>query len=403
MGRVWAFALLFVLLALPLTGCWSRHELNDLSIVVGLGIDKFNDKYKVTSQIVNPAKVASKRDGGQNLSSPVVTYEEEGATVPEALARMTVKAPRRMYFAHLRMLVIGEELAREGVGKPLDFISRNRDMRTDFFIVVARHSSASQILKMNSAIDPIPSNNLYTKLETSDKLWAATGKITLDKMIEELFKEGKNPVLTGIEILGDPNQGKKQANGQNVEPRVLLQYSGMAIFNVDRMVDWLDENDAKTFNYLQNSVKETTAFVPCPQKKPGNMTAQIVRSRNRIETKISNDGQPEIDVYQNTQMDISDIECDVDVLDPKIQEELTEAVNQKIIRVLSASVRKSQTTLELDYFGFGDVVHRQNPKYWRKIKNWNNVYKNMEIRIHSHVDLRRIGTTLQPIEHAKVE
>ena len=53
---------LFIIIGL-LTGCWSRRELNDLAISVGMGFDKKDDQVQVTIQIVNPGEVASKKEG----------------------------------------------------------------------------------------------------------------------------------------------------------------------------------------------------------------------------------------------------------------------------------------------------------------------------------------------------
>lgn len=127
-----ALCLIIGMLIPLLAGCWDRNELNEISLVVGLGLDKVDDKYKVSVQLVNPSRVAPKAGVSSN-ASPVVTFEESGKTLPEALRRMEVQVPRKLYFAHLRMIVLGEELAKSGISKPLDFISRNPQMRTDFF------------------------------------------------------------------------------------------------------------------------------------------------------------------------------------------------------------------------------------------------------------------------------
>jgi len=51
--------------------------LNELSIVVGLGIDKAGRDYRISVQIVSPSQVFSKNGNSGNIS-PVVTYSEIG-------------------------------------------------------------------------------------------------------------------------------------------------------------------------------------------------------------------------------------------------------------------------------------------------------------------------------------
>ncbi|UUZ95406.1 hypothetical protein LJK87_13625 [Paenibacillus sp. P25] len=61
---------------------------------------------------------------------------------------MSVKAPRIIYLSHLQMAIIGEEVAREGMGEVLDHLSRNYQMRTDFYLVVAKGETARTVLSI---------------------------------------------------------------------------------------------------------------------------------------------------------------------------------------------------------------------------------------------------------------
>lgn len=47
-----------------LSGCWSRKELGDLAVAIGLGIDKSDKGYRVTVQIVAPSMAAASTGGG---------------------------------------------------------------------------------------------------------------------------------------------------------------------------------------------------------------------------------------------------------------------------------------------------------------------------------------------------
>ncbi|MGU3472335.1 Ger(x)C family spore germination protein [Paenibacillus sp. D51F] len=385
-------ALLSLLLLMPLAGCWSRHELNDISIVVGMGIDKKNGLYQVSAQIVNPGQVAQKKSGGGSFS-PVVTYQASGLTIPDALARMTVKVSRVMYLSHLRILILGEEIARGGISKPLDFISRNRELRTDFYLIVAKNASASEILDMYSPIDPIPSNSLFTKLETSDNTWSATSKVTVDRLIQNLSKEGKGPALTTIELVGKPAEGEKISSGQDINPAVLLKYDGMAAFKYDRMAGWMDENDARVLNFIQNSMYMTTLTAPCPSSK-GLVSYQVLRSHANIRS-LSPD---EFEVVLHTQQDISDIGCRLDITDPSTLSALTKAVDEQIEAMMNKTIHKLQKQLKVDVFGFGDALHRQNPKEWHKIKDWDREFETVRVKVTSVSTIRRIGTTIKSME-----
>ncbi|WP_235782000.1 Ger(x)C family spore germination protein [Paenibacillus senegalensis] len=188
-------------------GCWSRKELNEIAVVMALGIDVAEGGYSVSAQVLNSSEAGSTHINSIG-SLPVVTYKSFGKTIPDALQRMLSMAPRTLYLSHLRVLVFGEELARKGVGDAMDFISRNHELRTDFFLLVAKNSKATDILEVVTPFEYIPANSLYTSILASNRKWAVTGKVTLQHFITELKRHGSDPVLSGVELAG-----KKESAG----------------------------------------------------------------------------------------------------------------------------------------------------------------------------------------------
>ena len=186
--------------------------MNELGISVGIGIDKAGKGYRVSAQVVDPGEVASGKSSGNRTS--VTLYEATGDTVTEAIRKMTTISPRVIYLAHLRVLVIGESLARAGIEKPLDLFSRDPEVRTDFFIVIAKGSSAKDVLKILTPLEKIPVNKLYMSLATSQKEWAPTTTITLDELMSDIISEGTNPVLTGVKVTG-VEEGQSQLKSRN--------------------------------------------------------------------------------------------------------------------------------------------------------------------------------------------
>ncbi len=389
-----ALSVLLVLCGL-LAGCWSKHELNELAIVVGLGIDhEEDDRYRVTIQIVNPGAVtANEKMVGQ---APVVTFESTGATLPEALRRMTVLSPRRLYFSHLRIVVFGEELARIGLRKPLDFISREPEMRNDFYLVVAKGTTASRILKTYSAMDPIPANNLYTKLALSDRMWAATGKITLNELIVDITKRGQNAILTGVVVQGMTDGHGSIANTRDISPRSNMVYYGSAVFRKDRMIGWIGEDETKGVNYVHNSVDKTLGFVDCPAG--GKVSLNVVRTESKIRAGLSGE-LPVVNVYVRVEQDIAGVECDIDLAQTSSLDLINRESQRKITDLIESTVRTAQNKLGVDIFGFGTFVHRQQPKAWSRIKDWDEAFRKLEVNVRVETITRRIGTTQQSVSY----
>lgn len=55
--------ILLIISLIPLSGCWSRKELNDLALVMALGIDLVPEGYAVTVQVMNPGESGNQKGG----------------------------------------------------------------------------------------------------------------------------------------------------------------------------------------------------------------------------------------------------------------------------------------------------------------------------------------------------
>ena len=379
---------LLMLMPIFITGCWSRREMNDLAIAVGIGIDKVGDQYKVSVQVVEPGQVAGTKSGVS--LTPVNLYQTTGATVLEALRRITMDSPRKIYLAHLRMLIIGEDLAKEGIDKVLDFLSRDTEVRNDYLMVVARNTLAEETLKILTSLEMVPSIKLFSSLKSAEKYWAPASTITLANIIGDLVARGKDPVLTGLEIIGDIAKGETTENLNTVENAAKLEYTGLAVFNKDKLVGWLNESDSKVYSYLQNDVNNTVAFVD--YSDGGKVGMRIFRAHSKMKGSIHN-GKPQIQIVQNIEADIEEVQTkNIDLSETKTITELEDLLNQKVEYMFKKSIKKVQQDFKVDSFGFGEVIHRSNPQQWKKLqKNWDQSFVNLTVSIKCNTKIRQLG------------
>lgn len=378
---------LIVISLIFVTGCWKGRELNELAIAVALGIDKVGNQYKVSVQVVEPTEVAGKKGGDK---TPVTTYQITANTIFEAIRKMTTVNPRKIYPSHLRIVVLGESLAKEGIGQALDLLSRDEEIRTDFFIVVSKHTTAENTLKVLTKLETIPAVSLFSTLQTSEKQWAPTTTVTLDQLITTLVSDGRDPVLTGLVVLGDEQIGQEKRNMEKVLTPTTLQYSGLAVFKKDKLIGWLNETESKAYNYISDEIKSTVGFVTCPQG--GKITFEVIRSKTKVKGSVKN-GQPQIDIEVRLEINIGEVQCSIDLLETKNIAEVEMLANSKVEGFIDAAVKKVQKKYKVDIFGFGDVIHRSNPKEWRKLKkNWDHTFETMPVNVKVNHKIRHLGT-----------
>ena len=380
------FIFIFIPCLLLISGCWNRRELNELALVVALAIDKSGDQYKLTAQVVDPGQVASKQAGGGR--TPVTTYTDKGSNVFETIRRMTTVAPRKLYFSHLQMLVIGEEVAKEGLAEVLEIFARDPEFRKDFYIVVSKDIKGSDILENLTAVEKIPANKMHSSLEASEKAWAPTVAVRLDELLADLTSSGKQAVLTGLSIKGNIVKGASKENVESIHPYARLQYKNVAVFKKDKMVGWLNEIESKGYNYITDNVTNTVGDIPCPKK--GRLVVEIVRSKSKVTGKVVN-GQPKIDIKMSGEANVAEVYCPVDLSKPETIVQLEKNVNMVNEKILNASIKKAKE-LGVDIFGFGEVIHRSDPKVWKLLEgDWSQHFIDMPITVHSDYKIRRTG------------
>ncbi|NEU30954.1 Ger(x)C family spore germination protein [bacterium LRH843] len=376
------------------TGCWDYRELDELAIIGAVGLDKNEEGegYHVSLQIVNPKEVTAKATG---YDTPVTVYEATEETIHKSFRKITEQMPRQAYSAHLRMVVIGEELAKDGIADVLDFLSRDHEMRSDFYFAVAKGLSANEAIGVLTSLENVPANKIFHSLEVSERIWGSTIKTNINDLMSTLTTKGRNSVISGITITGPAEEGQTTKNLETTIEKAILKYDGKAAFKRDRLVGWLNEEESISHNFIDSKLKSTIIDVPCAE---GLLGIEVLHTKTKIKGNMEKN-KPTIKLDVKVEGNISDVECKVDLTKVdeinKIEKEAEKVLKNNFEKV----IQKAQKELKTDIFGFGEAVHRAAPKTWKEIKdNWDTEFEDLPVDIHVHVRIPRIGTIKNPIQ-----
>ncbi|MEK3836283.1 MULTISPECIES: Ger(x)C family spore germination protein [unclassified Paenibacillus] len=390
--RAVAACLSLLLLSLLLSGCWERKELNELAFVLALGLDKAENGYNVTMQVVIPSSISSQNSGGTGGSGvPVVVYNFTVPTVYESLRKFNLISSRSPYLGHIRVLVIGEELAREGVGETLDVIKRSREPRMDFYVMVARKTTAENVLKVLTPLDRLPATKLFSSLDKSYRISSKTVAVTLDQFIEDLLLQGESPVLTGVEVEGDPEAGSEKSNVERTDPRTKLRYEGVAVFKGDKLLGWIDDDYTVGFNYVTDNVTKNTGHFK--DEAGGLIIIEALTSVTKRKVKII-DGEPHIYLSAETLCNVQEVEG-ADKLDTEAKIiSLEEETEERVVKRMKDAVEGISRQFNVDIFGFGQSIYRKSPKAWERLKErkGEGYLKTLPVHYEASVTINRIGT-----------
>ncbi|MFY0758786.1 Ger(x)C family spore germination protein [Metabacillus dongyingensis] len=383
------YMIVVICIGVLLSGCSNYTESNEIGLVTGMGIDydKESDLYEVTLQMINPSGVAGTSQGGGGLS--VYQIEGKGKTISEAARNSSKKISRTNIYSHLTAVVISEELAREkGINFILDAFERDARIRPSVPLIVAREQSAKIMLSILPSLDKIPSVSFVKKINDTASVLGENAEITIFSTLSALSSKGQEPVINGMRIVGNIEQGASKANEEKVE-NTYVMVDGLAVFQKGYLVNWLDGQKAKSIQMLRNEMKNSNISISCP-KKEGNVSIQIRRIKRNTNV-VYEKGHVKIKVELVGAGTLNEMLCDIEFNKQEVLNQLEKKLNHKIKKDVLEGIHFAQNE-KSDIFGFGEMLHRKNPNKWKKVENnWNEHFAAADVEIKVKMNIFGLG------------
>lgn len=366
--------LLLMLSTVFLGGCWGKVELNERSIIMATGLDQAADHgYLYSHQIIVPQEFTRSPRG----EIPVSVYEATGNTLLEAGRNATKIVPRRLSPSHMRILVIGEKLARSGIRSVFDFYERHPEIRLTTKVIIARDAKALDVLKLVTRIEKIPANSIDGKLELESKVLSEVFPVEIDDVVRELQRKGGGPVISAIRIIGNKEAGAKKTG--NIKLPAVHKVSGMGIFKDDKLVGWLDDANARGVTWIRNKMKKTIINLDYGSKKKA-IAVEVVSARTKLGAKIKED-LPVIHIKVKARGVILEADAPANLKKSaeirKLQQQMNQVIREEIVTAFK-EVQKNKS----DVLGIAEAVERANPKEWKKMKNnWGDIFPECKVDV----------------------
>ena len=380
--------IVFILSAnILLNGCEGSKEINTIALAISMGIDKIGNEYSVTYQILNTRAIAPQKSSNE---SPIYIYTEKGKDLFEIMRRFTTILPRKIYNAHLRMIVFSEEVAKEGIHGFMDFFLRDHEFRTDYYFTVAKGTTAKRILQSITPLEYVSGMEMYNSIRSSKKAWTPTKAVEIIEFVNKLVSDGENPVLSALELVEEETKSTS-IDGLKHSVVSKLKLAGLCAFKKDRLVGYLNENESEGFNYITGHIKDTAGFVQLGENN--RVSLEVIKAKSQTKAYMLK-GKPAVNVAINLEINIAGQTGTFDVSTEKNCAVISKLFEEDLAGICSSAVRKAQEELNTDIFGFGEEIHRTYPKLWKGIKNnWNDEFTKLPISINVHVKVKGLGVT----------
>lgn len=377
---------------LLLTGCKGQPELSHIGIVVAVAIDKDPETGGIilTSQVIRPASLDKKSPG---KDAPVELVSTKGKTIFEAIRDTTQGFDRINFYAHTKVIVIGEELAKEDITPILDFFVRGRQLRGYTWLCIAKNAPAREIIGVKDGIDRIQAYYLKDIIENKRYQYKVTASSVID-YYRKVLQEGNNPVTGVLEIAEVPNQPVEKKEGKTTKE---IRFSGTAVFKKDALVGYFSEKETQGLNWIIGKVQSGVITLPSLLDQERLISLEIKNSKAKITPEIK-DGKISFAIKVNVEVVLVEEQAKVKITYPKVMldylEEVRKEAEKEIEGEIRLAVNKAQKELHSDVFGFGNTFNREYPEQWHEIKDeWSGIFPDVDYTI--EVGVKVIGTDLK--------
>ncbi|MBA4494295.1 Ger(x)C family spore germination protein [Paenactinomyces guangxiensis] len=380
---------LFLSFLLFAGGCWDKREIEELGFIVGIALDKASEEgpeeeteevvprehtkhlITVTLQRVVPKAFAGGEGGGEKREMPFINRSATGDSIPHSIRELMLTDDRLASGEHTKVLVFGEELARNMNMQHLtDRFLRGYEVRLSPIVLIAK-GRASDTLEV---ADPgeIPAFKLIGIADNERKTARLLPAMTLAKVSTKMSANSSFLLQTAI------------AKDNKVK------FAGGAVIkgSTKRLIGFLKEEELKGLNWLTGRVKgdlvkgfdEKThrLLVYEPQSISSNIQPHVQGEKIFFDVEIETEGT----LYEDW------IPADT-AFDNQFLKRVERATQREIKRLAGQTLKKIQKQYKADVAGFGDQLRIQYPRVWQKVKkDWDKEFSRATVNVDVKVTVR---------------
>lgn len=332
-------------------------------------------RYQVGVQISLPGAMGGASGGGGGTGGggkPYYVDTANGRTIREAKSILQERMSRQLNFAHRRVVLVGEGLAKKGFSEAMDVILRTPDSRINAYILITE-GDALKVLESSPHMEMFPAE-AFREMAKMDI------GVRVRQVLQELRSKGKDPVIPVIRGL------QKGDEGERVKGEVVIER--YALFKQDRLIRFTKNEETEGIRWLMKGMINRTVTFSFPGK--GNLSLLITEQRMKPRIQLVN-GKPELTLQLAMKAIIQDNELRHQLNKDDSYRYMQERVHRHINRMVENVWKVSQEE-RLDILGVGKLLAEHEPSYWEEVKvEWPKGLADTDLRIVVKVNIDRVG------------
>lgn len=384
--------LLFLLLPL-VAGCWSNHEIEEISLTVGLSLDKGeastvekeieeqgggytkNNNITITFQSVNTKMSGADSKGGGTDQKSYLNISETGDSSFQIVREIPLRMERPLFGYHLKVIILSEELVSTySLDELLDSYLRDDDIRPSCLVLISKNKASEALeLKENGEI---PSFRLV-------------------KMVDNIYRTTR--VLPPMPLA--KLTGKMQSDSSFLLQNVIsadgeVKFAGAAVINgkTKKYLGTLNEEELEGITWITGKGKG--GVVKTFEKENGQVIVYEVKSmKSKIIPHINGDNISfDVNIESNGRLSES-AAISENLFDDVFLKKYEKAIETEIKHLMKSVMQKMQEDYKADVAGFGNQLRIKYPKVWEKVKkDWDETFSEIPIKYDVEITITNYGT-----------
>ncbi|MEA4919403.1 MAG: Ger(x)C family spore germination protein [Clostridiaceae bacterium] len=374
--------LLVVMLCVSMTGCWDNKELDTLFIVTCISLDLASDMQQLDIGLqIGKARSNSSASGGKGSSEDAtILLKTTNDTVMQGIMDVNRDSSRVLLLQHNQALLIGSELAEQGIEDRIDMFIRDEEARMEVLVLIV-DGKAEDILSAKFEQNEI--SGMYISRFMRDQYNRSINYRSRMLDLVSKFRDGKtSPAIPIIQL--SEEDGKSE-----------MKITGMGMFKDGKMVGKLDDEQSKGYVWAMGDVKDIGVIV---EDKNGTAILHIDGLETKREVRVEDNGGVHIGLSVDANMTIGELRG----FDGMDAEEMIKHLEQLAQMQIKKQIMETyQVTREssCDIFSFGMSVYRSHPKEWKEMKDkWDDIYKEIDLNVEVKAHVPITGQIVKSLE-----
>ena len=343
-------------LLIPTAGCWDQSFLKQQSLAFSIGYDAHGDKLKSLSTVRT-----LKPTGGGQTEPFNNSYEVTGVTPLDVRAALNEITPGTYSMGKLRVILIGEELAKKDIYPLFDLYFREARSNINTKVIITKGKSVDFLKK--GYIQGNLITDAINELLLSGEKESLIPKPTVGNLLSTMFDPGQDIMLPFLEQV---NQGS-------------LKVKGVALFNKRKFTGKsLTGEKASLLLLMKNKGGKTAQFSVVDEGAKNTLNKKITIITNKSKSKIRlkwDSGKPIYTIDLKLNVFIS--EYTKGILNKRDVDKLAAFLSKKMTN-MAEEVTKTLNESNSDALGLGHIMQVQNPEKFKGY-DWDKDFKDIKI------------------------